>query len=144
MTSLPIIPKGVQTVDDAILAYKAGCKAIYVSNHGGRQIDTSPHPVEVLLEMKRDAPWLFEKMEVYADGGVRYGTDVVKMLALGARAVGMGRPFVFASMYGVEGVRRLVEVMKREVWVDMANVGLTRVEEAGMGYVNARRLQVLL
>lgn len=144
MTSLPIIPRGVQTVNDAMLAYKAGCKAVYVSNHGGRQLDTSPHPVEVLLEMRRDAPWLFEKMEVYADWGVRYGMDVVKMLASGARAVGMGRPFVFASTYGVEGVKRLVEVLKREVWTDMANVGFTRAEEVGLKYINVKRLQVLL
>lgn len=144
MTSLPVIPKGIQSVEDAKLAVKAGCRAIYVSNHGGRQLDTSPHPIEVLLEIRQFAPWVFEKVEVYADGGVRYGTDVIKLLALGAKAVGIGRPFAYAGVYGVEGVKKLVEILKREVWIDMANVGLTDVGDAGMRYINARKLQMLL
>lgn len=136
MTTLPIIPKGIQSAADALLALRAGCKAIYVSNHGGRQLDTAPHPLEVLIEIREHASHVFEKMEVFADGGARYGTDIIKMLALGAKAVGMGRPFAFSSIYGKEGVVKLIDMLKREVWIDMANLGVTKIEEIGEQYVS--------
>jgi hypothetical protein len=65
--------------------------AIYISNHGGRVLDGAPTAAEVLLAIRKNAPDVFAKVEVYADGGVRRGTDVIKLLALGARAVGVGR-----------------------------------------------------
>lgn len=92
LTTLPVIPKGIQTVEDAQLAVAAGAKAIYVSNHGGRQLDTSQSPIDVVLEIYLNAPEVFDQVEVLCDGGVRYGTDVLKLLALGCKAVGMGRP----------------------------------------------------
>ncbi|KJX92099.1 hypothetical protein TI39_contig5921g00007 [Zymoseptoria brevis] len=82
-TRLPIIPKGIQTWEDAVIAHSYGVKAIYLSNHGGRAVDTSPSPLEVAIEMHHNAPWILDEVEVWADGGVRYGTDVLKFLALG-------------------------------------------------------------
>jgi isopentenyl diphosphate isomerase/L-lactate dehydrogenase-like FMN-dependent dehydrogenase len=91
MTSLPIVPKGIKTAADAQKCLDLGFPAIYVSNHGGRTLDGAPTAVEILLDIRRNAPEVFEKMEVYADGGVRRATHVITLLALGARAVGLGR-----------------------------------------------------
>lgn len=82
------------TVEDAQAAVKAGCKAIVLSNHGGRQLDGAPSSLEVALEIYETDPGLFKQIEVYADGGIRYGTDALKLLALGVKAVGIGRPMV--------------------------------------------------
>ncbi|KAI1771499.1 FMN-dependent alpha-hydroxy acid dehydrogenase [Hypoxylon cercidicola] len=125
MTDLPIILKGIQTVEDAQKAVEHGVPAIYLSNHGGRQIDGARPPLEVALEIHRQAPEIFSQIEVFADGGVRYGADVVKMLSLGVRAVGLGRPFMFANVYGTEGVQRAIEMLKHEIAIDAANAGVT-------------------
>ncbi|KAI6082177.1 FMN-dependent alpha-hydroxy acid dehydrogenase [Hypoxylon rubiginosum] len=125
MTDLPIILKGIQTVEDAQKAVEHGVPAIYLSNHGGRQIDSARAPLNVALEIHQQAPEIFSQLEVYADGGVRYGADVVKLLALGVRAVGVGRPFMFANVYGTEGVERAIEILKHEVAIDAANAGVT-------------------
>lgn len=106
---LPIVLKGIQSAADAIRAVEAGAAGIVVSNHGGRSLDTSPPAVLVLLELQRCCPWVFERLEVYVDGGVRRGTDVLKCLCLGATAVGMGRHFLYALNYGQEGVEKLID-----------------------------------
>ncbi|XXH01281.1 hypothetical protein Hte_007636 [Hypoxylon texense] len=129
MTDLPIVLKGIQTVEDAQKAVERGVPAIYLSNHGGRQIDGARPPLEVALEIRRQAPEVFSRLEVYADGGVRYGADVVKLLALGVRAVGVGRPFMFANVYGTDGVRRAVEMLKHEVAIDAANAGVADLKK---------------
>ena len=138
-TKLPIVPKGIQTVEDAIIAVERKLPAIYISNHGGRQVDGSPSPLEVCLEIKKRAPWVFEQIEVWADGGVRYGADVVKLLALGVKAVGIGRPFMFANVYGEAGVSRAIEIMKREVAIDAANAGIGDLRSVGEGHVDVER-----
>lgn len=86
-----MIPKGISTVEDALEAVARGAPAIYISNHGGRQLDHSPSPVEIAYEIYRNAPQVFGQVEVMADSGVRYGSDVVKLLALGVKMVGLGR-----------------------------------------------------
>lgn len=91
-TKLPIILKGIATVEDAVMAVEKGVSVIWLSNHGARQVDYSPSPLEIAYEIKRNAPEVFEKVDVLADSGVRYGSDVLKLLALGVKAVGMGRP----------------------------------------------------
>jgi isopentenyl diphosphate isomerase/L-lactate dehydrogenase-like FMN-dependent dehydrogenase len=91
MTTLPVVPKGIRSATDARKCLDLGFPAIYVTNHGGRTLDGAPTAVEVLLDIRKNAPEVFDRMEVYADGGVRRGTDVIKLLALGARAVGLGR-----------------------------------------------------
>ncbi|CAI6323051.1 unnamed protein product [Periconia digitata] len=136
MTSLPIIPKGIQTVDDARLAVKNGAKAIYLSNHGGRQLDTTPSSLEVALEIYEEDPEIFKQVEVFADGGVRYGADVLKLLALGVKAVGVGRPFMYSNAYGVDGVKKVIKMLKHEVAIDAANLGVADLKEIGPQYVN--------
>jgi isopentenyl diphosphate isomerase/L-lactate dehydrogenase-like FMN-dependent dehydrogenase len=135
-TSLPIVPKGIQTVEDAIMAVERKLPAIYISNHGGRQVDGSPSPLEVAIEIKKRAPWVFEQIEVWADGGVRYGADVVKLLALGVRAVGIGRPFMFANVYGEAGVSKAIDIMLREVAIDAANAGISDLRNISQAHVD--------
>lgn len=83
------------TAEDATLAAHYGASAIILSNHGGRQLSSSPSSLETLLEIRKFEPQLFDKFEVWVDGGYRRGTDVLKALALGARGVGIGRPCTF-------------------------------------------------
>jgi L-lactate dehydrogenase (cytochrome) len=111
MPSLPIILKGIQTSMDAVKAMEAGVEGIVISNHGGRSLDTSPATILVLLELQKCCPQIFEKMEVYVDGGITRGTDIFKALCLGARAVGIGRGLLYALNYGVEGVEKYLESM---------------------------------
>lgn len=111
----PIVLKGIQSVEDAVLAAKAGVRGIYLSNHGGRQLDHAPSSIRTLLEIRTYAPLLLGQLEIYLDGGIRRGTDVIKAIALGARAVGLGRPFMYAlSGYGTEGVCRAIQSESRE------------------------------
>ena len=110
LTGFPVVVKGIMTAEDAILAMKYGCEGIYLSNHGGRQLDTSPPAMLTLLELRKHCPEVFARMEVYLDGGVRRGTDVVKALCLGCKAVGLGRPFLYANTcYGIDGVLKAIE-----------------------------------
>jgi L-lactate dehydrogenase (cytochrome) len=104
-----LVLKGVQTAMDARKAVEHGIDAILLSNHGGRSLDTSPAPLLVLLELQKCCPEVFDKMEVYVDGGIMRGTDIFKALCLGAKSVGIGRGFLFASTYGPDGVEKFVE-----------------------------------
>lgn len=108
-TKLPIVIKGIQSVADARKALQMGCAGIVVSNHGGRALDCAPSTVMILLEMRRDCPEIFEKMEVFVDGGIRRGSDILKALCLGAKGVGVGRPFQCAIAYGRNGVEHCAE-----------------------------------
>lgn len=130
-TPLPIGVKGIQCVEDAIRCADAGVDAIYLSNHGGRALDTSPPALYTLLEINKLAPEVLQKCEVYIDGGVRRGTDVIKALCLGARGVGMGRPFLYALTYGPEGVSHAIEIMKDEIEVTMKLLGVNKLSELG-------------
>lgn len=86
-TSLPIVLKGIQNVQDAKLAVAHGVPAIILSNHGGRNLDGSPSSLEIALDLYNDDPDIFNQIEILADGGVRYGTDALRLLALGVKAV---------------------------------------------------------
>ncbi|KAI1468303.1 FMN-dependent alpha-hydroxy acid dehydrogenase [Daldinia caldariorum] len=129
LTDLPIVLKGIQTVEDAQKAVEHKVPAIYLSNHGGRQIDGARSPLEVAIEIHEQAPEVFSQLEVYADGGVRYGADVVKLLALGVKAVGLGRPFMYANVYGTDGVKRAIDMLKHEIAIDAANAGVTDLKK---------------
>lgn len=108
----PLVIKGISCVEDAILAKEHGCQGIVLSNHGGRQLDGARPPIDVLQEIRRERPELLKEMEIYVDGGIRRGTDVLKALCLGAKAVGLGRPFLYAqSAYGEDGVVKAVQSM---------------------------------
>ncbi|KAJ4305347.1 hypothetical protein N0V90_000878 [Kalmusia sp. IMI 367209] len=139
-TSLPIIPKGIASVEDAQEAVRRGVKAIYISNHGGRQLDHSPSALEIAYEIYRNAPEVFTQVEVLADSGVRYGSDVLKLMALGVKAVGLGRPFLYANCYGVEGVQKAIKLMKQEIAKDAAQVGIADLRKIKPSVINAREL----
>ncbi|KAI0469903.1 S-2-hydroxy-acid oxidase [Xylariaceae sp. FL0804] len=143
-TSLPIIPKGISTVEDALTALDKGLKTIYISNHGGRQVDHSPSALEIAYEIHRNAPQVFEKMEVLADSGVRYGNDVLKLLALGVKAVGLGRTFMYSNCYGVDGVTKAIEILKTEIARDAAQIGVQDVQNISASFpiqLNTRALE---
>ncbi|KAH8697224.1 putative mitochondrial cytochrome b2-like protein [Talaromyces proteolyticus] len=129
-THLPVCLKGVMSADDAILAMEAGADGILLSNHGGRNLDTSPPSIITLLELQRRCPEVFDRMEVYVDSGIRRGTDILKAMALGATAVGMGRSMLFATNYGQEGVEHLIDIIREEFETAMRNNGITEVGEA--------------
>lgn len=135
MTDLPIIIKGIGTVEDARLAVEHGAPAIILSNHGGRQLDGSPSSLEVALEIHQEDPEVFQSTEVYADGGVRYGADALKLLALGVKAVGVGRPFMFANVFGTEGIERVIELLKHEIAIDAANLGVSDLKKIDSSFV---------
>lgn len=106
----PIILKGIQTVEDAIEASRYDVNGIYLSNHGGRQLDFAPTGIKTLIDIRRRCPEILNKLEIYVDGGVMRGTDVVKALCLGARGVGIGRGFLYAlSAYGDDGVIKAIQ-----------------------------------
>jgi L-lactate dehydrogenase (cytochrome) len=105
----PIVLKGIQTAEDAKLACELGVDGIYLSNHGGRQCDDAPSAIRTLLEIRKFCPEILGKVEIWLDGGVRRGTDVFKALCLGATAVFLGRPFMYAlGVYGTDGVSHAI------------------------------------
>jgi 4-hydroxymandelate oxidase len=110
-TNLPVIIKGVMCLDDALAAVKAGASAIVISNHGGRVLDHTPGTASVLMDI---ASKVRDKVKVFIDGGIRTGYDVLKMLALGAEAVLIGRDIVRAAVGGgIEGVRIHMEYLQK-------------------------------
>ncbi|OQE21320.1 hypothetical protein PENSTE_c012G10080 [Penicillium steckii] len=129
-THKPVCLKGVMSADDARMAMEAGLDGILLSNHGGRNLDTSPPSIITLLEIQRRCPEVFDKMEVYVDSGIRRGTDILKAICLGATAVGMGRSVLFATNYGQEGVEHLVDIMQDELETAMRNIGITSLDQA--------------
>jgi len=136
LTTLPIVLKGITTAADAKLAMQYGVNGILLSNHGGRNLDYSPPAILVLLEMHKLCPEIFDRMEVYVDGGIRRGGDVIKALCLGATAVGIGRTFLYALNYGSEGAEHLVELLKDEMESVMKLIGITNLSECHSGLVN--------
>ncbi|GJN85524.1 hypothetical protein PLIIFM63780_009091 [Purpureocillium lilacinum] len=136
MTKLPIILKGVMSFADVQLAIKYKVAGIILSNHGARQLDGAPTSLEVAIEIHQKDPEIFKKMDILADGGVRYGTDVLKLLALGVKAVGVGRPFMFANIFGQEGVEQLIRQLKKEIALDAANLGCPDLREINDNFVD--------
>jgi len=121
ITRLPIVLKGIVRPDDARRAVDAGAAAIVVSNHGGRQLDTAPATIDVLPGI---AAAIGGAVELYVDGGIRRGTDIVKALALGARAVLVGRPVLWGlACGGRDGVAAALAILRRELDLAMALCG---------------------
>jgi isopentenyl diphosphate isomerase/L-lactate dehydrogenase-like FMN-dependent dehydrogenase len=132
-TSLPVLLKGILTPADACLAVERGVQGVVVSNHGARQLDTVPATIDVLRPIV-DA--VNGRVEVLMDGGVRRGTDVVKALALGARAVLIGRPYVYAlAVEGEAGVRRALALLKEETELALALLGCPKPAALGRQHV---------
>ncbi|KAF4495357.1 L-lactate dehydrogenase (cytochrome) [Fusarium agapanthi] len=138
ITDMSIVLKGVQRVEDIIKAAEYGVHAVILSNHGGRQLDYSEAPIEVLAQAM---PILIErglqgKIEVYIDGGVRRGSDVLKALCLGARGVGIGRPFLYAmAAYGQKGLEKAIRIYKDEFERNMRLLGCTSIDQLHPGLV---------
>lgn len=143
ITKMPIILKGVQCVEDVLKSVEAGVQGVVLSNHGGRQLDFARSAIEVLAETM---PVLRERgldrtIEVYVDGGVRRGTDILKALCLGAKGVGIGRPFLYAmSAYGQPGVERALQLLKDEMEMNMRLIGCTSLDQLHPGLLDTRAL----
>ncbi|CCA72275.1 probable CYB2-L-lactate dehydrogenase (cytochrome b2) [Serendipita indica DSM 11827] len=145
---VPIILKGIQCWEDALMALEAKCDGIVLSNHGGRQLDMSRSGIEVLEEVvtkfKERGLWPCPKFEIYIDGGVRRATDVLKAVAMGATAVGIGRPFLYAySAYGQDGINQALQILKEsfdEMEMNMRLLGARTIEEVVPEMVDTRSL----
>lgn len=153
---LPLVLKGVTSAADVKLAWEHGLEGVLLSNHGGRNLDTAPAAIITLLECHRLCPHVFggdqpnpynergRGFEILVDGGIRRGTDVLKCLALGARAVGLGRPVLFANAYGQEGVEKVVEILREELEGAMRNCGVRHLKEIGPELVNTGEVDGLV
>lgn len=123
----PIVIKGIQTVEDARLAADAGVQAVALSNHGGRQLDGAPPPLRLVAPV---ADIVGDRVEIICDGGIRRGSDIVKAVALGARACMAGRAYLYALAAGGErGVHHILAQLNEDVRRTMALTGITRVED---------------
>ena len=132
-TELPLVVKGILTREDAVLAVEHGVDAVWVSNHGGRQLDGVAAPIDALPEVVEAVAG---RCEVYVDGGFRRGTDVVKALALGARAVFVARPIAAGLALGGEaGVTRVLELLRDEIELALALVGCAGPNEVTRAHV---------
>src|SRR6266487_2070663 len=132
----PIVLKGIQTVDDARLAANAGIEAIALSNHGGRQLDGAPVPLEIVSEV---AGVVGGRAEIICDGGVRRGSDIVKAIALGASACMVGRAYLYGlAAVGERGVDGVLKLLAADMERTMALIGCRSVAELGTDLVRWR------
>ncbi len=132
----PLVVKGIQTPADARAVVEHGADAVVVSNHGGRQLDRAPTPLEVLPEVV-DA--VGDRAEVYVDGGIMSGADVVAAVAHGARAALVGRAYLYGLMAaGERGVQRAADILRSEVTTTMALLGVREVADLRRDHVRRR------
>jgi glycolate oxidase len=133
IAGMPLIIKGIATAEDAKIAAERGIDVIYVSNHGGRQLDQGRGTIDTLPEIVEAAGG---KADVVLDGGVTRGTDIVKALALGAKAVTIGKLQGWGlGAGGKDGLVRVLELLEEELTIDMALLGVTRVDQITANYV---------
>lgn len=126
VTSMKVVIKGLESGEDAALAVSSGADGIVVSNHGGRAAETDRASIECLPEVVQAVGG---KIPVLLDGGVRRGTDVFKALALGATAVGIGRPYIWGlGAFGQAGVERALEILDTELRLAMVGCGTTSLK----------------
>jgi 4-hydroxymandelate oxidase len=127
MTRMKLLLKGIDTAEDAVLAREHGADGVVVSNHGGRATDTGRGTIDILPEVV-DA--VGRHIPVLVDGGFRRGTDIFKALSIGARAVGIGRPYAWGlAAFGQEGVERVIDILRAELVMTMRNCGVRSVAE---------------
>jgi glycolate oxidase len=133
MAGLPFILKGVATAEDAVLAVEHGVSAIYVSNHGGRQLDHGRATIDMLSEIV-DA--VRGRAEIALDGGIVRGSDVLKAIALGARAVAIGKLQGWGlAAGGRAGLARVLEILRDETVTTMGLLGITRLDQLNSNYL---------
>jgi 4-hydroxymandelate oxidase len=136
VTKMKVLIKGLDTREDAALAVQNGADGIIVSNHGGRATETSRGTLEALPEVVQEVRG---RIPVFIDGGVRRGTDVLKALALGATAVGIGRPYIWGlGAFGQAGVDRVLEILNNELRLAMVGVGARTVREISSASIMRR------
>ncbi|KAM0749238.1 cytochrome B2 [Meredithblackwellia eburnea MCA 4105] len=129
---LPVLVKGVASVEDVELAKAHGASGVILSNHGGRQLDGAPPPLATLVHLRRTKPHLLDDpvFDVYIDGGIQRGTDVLKALCIGAKGVGLGRVILYSSAcYGPDGVKRATQILQKEIETGMRLLGASRIED---------------
>ncbi|KAI8611977.1 FMN-dependent dehydrogenase [Chytriomyces sp. MP71] len=143
--AMKIVLKGIMTPEDAVLACEWNVDAFIISNHGGRQLDTTPSTISVLPAIKAAVDTFARSHpgrhvpEIYLDGGVRRGTDVIKAIALGARAVFIGRPVLWGlAVGGADGVQHVLRLFHEEMRNGMALLGVTKVEDIGPSCVQLK------
>ena len=130
---LPFVLKGIQTAEDAERAAELGVEVIYVSNHGGRQLDHAEAALETLPEVIEAVAG---RSQVVIDGGIAHGTDALKAIALGADAVGIGRLQAYAlAAGGTDALVRMLEILEEEIRVSMGLLGVTRLDQLDPSYV---------
>lgn len=140
ITDIPVFVKGIQSAADARKALEYGCAGIYISNHGGRAVDTAQPSLLTLMEIQANCPEVLEQMEVFIDGGIRRGTDILKAICLGASGVCVGRPFMYALAYGQEGMEHAIDILKDELETAMQMIGITKLSDAHPGLLNTADL----
>lgn len=147
-TKMPVMLKGVQRTEDIVRAANAGCRGVVLSNHGGRELDYSEPPIQILAEsvpLINRIEGVKPGFEIFLDGGVRRGADILKAVALGDGkvkvGVGIGRPFLYAnSAYGEDGVRKCIQILKSEIETNMRLLGVTKLDQLNTSFVDTRRL----
>ena len=133
---MKLVLKGIVTREDAQLCHNCGVDGIIVSNHGGRADETGRSTIECLPEVVSGAG---EKISVLVDGGIRRGTDILKALALGARAVCIGRPYAWGlAAFGQEGVEKVLDLLRAELELVMRQCGTRRIAEIGRAVISTR------
>ena len=133
MSGVPLLLKGIQTAEDAALAIEHGASVVWVSNHGGRQLDHARGTADALPEI---VAAVAGRAEIVVDGGIHRGTDVLKAIALGANAVAIGKLQGWGlAAAGKEGLVRVLEILEAEIRESMALLGVSRIEQLGPQYV---------
>jgi isopentenyl diphosphate isomerase/L-lactate dehydrogenase-like FMN-dependent dehydrogenase len=133
VTGMKIVLKGILTSEDAELAVQNGMDGILLSNHGGRGEDNGRSTIDALPEILTAVRG---QIPVFIDGGFRRGTDAIKALALGAKAVGIGRPYLWGlGAFGEEGVARVLEIMRTETRATMQQCGVRSLAELNPNFV---------
>jgi L-lactate dehydrogenase (cytochrome) len=144
-TALPIVLKGVLRKEDVLKAAEIGLDGCLISNHGGRQLDFAMPPIEILAQSRkllRDNGYKDKDFKLFIDGGIRRGSDIIKAICLGADAVGLGRPFLYAmASYGQPGVERAMQILKDEMMRDMKLLGVNNLKELNEDMVDIESLK---
>ncbi|KAK1507142.1 FMN-dependent dehydrogenase, partial [Colletotrichum abscissum] len=136
ITNLPLAIKGIQRWQDAARCLEFDNVHPWLSNHGGRQLDSAPSSLETLIDIRKYCPTLLRSREVIMDGGVTRGADIVKAFCLGAKGVGLGRGFLFSMVYGKAGVGKAIRILKHEMETTMALLGVCSLSELDSSFVS--------
>jgi len=132
----PFVIKGLLTADDARKAKDVGASAIMISNHGGRQLDGTPAPIDCITSMREAVG---NDLELIVDGGIRRGTHIIKALALGADAVSIGKAYLYGlAAGGQKGVELALQMLRNELERDMALLGVSSIEQLSNKYIRKR------